>query len=219
MKHIVYLTLFLIAPATAFSQGAQQPSGKHSIIVTPLGSWINDNKPSVYYSMVLHYDSSNYLNMRLGTELFSAIKHRYSSGREARSSAYNFKIGLEYGRRLNRISVYFGSEYSTSRYKGEGFTFFPTENVLFSANAIDTESSISPLDKAEMRLNALIGFVGFRYHINPQLSIGIESAIGRAWYQSFLEYDNPFFGIGSERHRGTLNDFAASRFVTLSYGF
>ena len=224
MKKIVALLLPclllpLLATAQPESPEKTRTLPKNTIMVTPLMGLIDDSKPAIYYKRLLHADSENYYNLRVGTGLFSSIANKYSAGLEYKTSSHNLMLGLEIGKRIDKVSIYFGPELSQTWARMDGATLFPDQNAIFSDNSI-TAMEWVVVDRTNMSLFSLIGFFGVRYHITGALSVGLESALGVGWYKSTQHYqESNFSGVDKDTHKGFLKDFAANRFVTVAYSF
>lgn len=213
------LVLMLVLPYLATAQGVDgvKPA-RNSIVITPLGDLLNNSKSSIYYRRVLKSNSNKYLSLRLGTELFNSIKNEFSSGREEQSKSSNFKWGLEMGKEMDRMMVYFGPEMSYTVSKIEDATLFPNEDAIFSTESIIAEEW-DIVDETKMSLFSMIGYVGFKYKLTNSLLLGVESAVGIGWYRSNHGYDSNVFAPKREFHKGVIRDLSVNRFVLLEYRF
>jgi len=191
---------------------------RQAIITTPLMSLIDDSKPSFYYRLYLINNESRVFALRLGTELLSSAENVFSTGVTDDYRSYNIKTGLEYGKRIRRSVIYIGGEYSFSQYKTNGAILYPLEGALFNLNNLTASQSVSRLDESTLKINSLIGFIGFKYELNKQLEVGIESGVGFGWYESELLYNDPSF-VRSENYEGKLRQFTPNRFIFLGYNF
>lgn len=216
MKRLIIPFLLLIIPMIGVSQDKDTPDyKKHSIMITPLGDLLNNSKSSIYYRYVLVDDSKSYFSFRVGTELFNSIDNEYSSGLELKTSSWNIKTGVELGKRIDRMTIYFGPELSFFGSSINRATLFPNENVIFSTNSILVEEW-NAIDITTMTITSLIGFVGFKYQLTSTISIGIESGVGIGWYNSKQTYRNSTL---VDRHKGFIKDLAVNRFILLEYCF
>ena len=192
---------------------------KNSIVITPLMGLIEDSKPSIYYRRYLINDSTRFLSVRLGTEFLSNIENTFSTGLTTQTKGLNLKVGLEYGKRFGKSTLYYGGELSNSRYKGNGAIIYPDQNALFNNNSLLFDETSSILDEATLNVFAIVGFVGFKYKLADRISIGVESGIAYGWYSSELLYEDPFFGVDSENYEGTLSQLIPNRFIFVEFDF
>jgi len=215
MKTLITSLLILIFSCLSSAQSSENVIiPKNSIIITPLGDLLNNSKSSIYFRRVLIDNSEKYLSLRVGTELFNSIEKEFSSGKKEESSSRNFKSGLEIGKRVNKMIVYFGPEINYTASKTNGALLYPTGDAIFSTQSVIVEEWRS-IDKAKMSVFSMIGFIGFKYKLTNSLLIGLESAVGVGWYRASQVYDN---GLFSKRN-GVIKDLSVSRFILLEYCF
>jgi len=226
MKAIYHLLLALMLAAMAPQIGHTQqdaPLGaypKNEIMLTPLMGLINDSKSALYYKRYLIHNQRGYLNARIGTELLYAFDIEYSTGLTERSTGFNWKLGMELGKRVNRTSFYLGLELGNDRYKTNGLMLYPDQGALFKTDRLQSRT-FGVRDESVLKVNSLIAFGGIRYELNQQFTLGLEFALGRGWYDAELTYANPSFPfpVFRENFKGALTDFSVNRFITLGYGF
>lgn len=217
MKKIILL-LFLLATINVFGQDSLVVKhANNTIVVTPLGDLFNDSKSSIYYKRLLAVKSDHYISLRLGTELFNSIKHKYASGLEKKSKSYNVKMGLELGKSIKKLSIYYGGELSYSRMQMNGVSLIPSEGAIFHEKSIEVEED-TRIDKTTLSLISIIGFVGLNYEIAKSLKLGIESGLGLGFYKSDQKYYD-FISLKGETHKGRIHDLSVNRFITLEYSF
>ncbi len=219
-KKLLLLFLMISVQNILLSQNRDEnyEYAKNSIVITPLMGLIEDSKPSIYYRRYLVNDSSRFLSLRLGTEFLSNIKHTFSTGLTAQTKGLNLKLGLEYGKRFGKSTLYYGGELSNSRYKGNGAIIYPDQNALFNNNSLLFNETSSIRDESTLNIFAIIGFIGFKYKLAERISIGIESSIAYGWYNSELLYANPIF-VDIENYKGNLSQVIPNRFIFVEFDF
>lgn len=216
MKIIIIPFLLFSIPMLGVSQNKDSTDyKKHSIMITPLGDLLNNSKSSIYYRYTFVDDSKNYGSFRIGSELFNSISIGPPAGVEDRTSLWNLKAGLEFGKRFGKMILYYGPEISYSRIRISRADLIPSENIIFSTQAIlaDTHHSI---DGTRMNITSIIGFIGFKYKLTNSINIGIESGVAIGWYNSTLIYRSSTQRVVRE---GFIKDFAVNRFILLEYCF
>ncbi len=219
MKNLFLAIIILAIPALCSAQATDIDSlPRNSIVITPLGDLINNNKSSIYYTRILNLEGDRYLSVRVGTELFNVISTEFSTGVEDKSSSWNLKSGLEFGRRMGKIVLYYGPEISYTAAKVTNASLFPTDEAIFSVNSLIAQERTS-LATTKLSLFSLIGFVGFKYQLTGSLSVGIESALGIGWFTSLGKYDSNSPLSTIERHKGVIADISVNRFISLEYRF
>lgn len=219
-KKLLLLFVLISVQNILLSQNKQENDeyAKNSLVITPLMGLIEDSKPAIYYRRYLVNDSSIFISLRLGTEFLSNIEHTFSTGLTAQSKGLNLKLGLEYGKRFGKSTLYYGGELSNSRYKGNGAIIYPDQNALFNNNSLLFNESSSIRDESTLNIFAIIGFIGFKYKLAERISIGIESGIAYGWYNSELLYANPIF-VESENYKGNLSQVIPNRFIIVEFDF
>ncbi|MAT56288.1 MAG: hypothetical protein CMN32_17595 [Saprospirales bacterium] len=219
MKNMLLAAIFFGLPFLLAGQNnaPKDTLKKNIVMITPLGDLINDSKSSFYYKRRIPTQSGHSVYLRIGTELFNASKHLYSAGKKTKAIYNNIKFGLEIEKPLGRLSVYYGPEISFTRMKVTDGTLIPSSNFLFSVNSFEP----GELTERESRLKswAFIAFIGFRYQLAKSISIGIESAVGYGQYKSTLVYYDVGLSIPDDTDSGQFKDFAANRFIFLTYEF
>lgn len=203
----------------ALSLNAQKESASfpsNGILITPLMGLINDQIPSIYYKRYLVNDSTSYLNVRIGTEILNTTKHEFSAGWGERHTSFNWKLGMEYGVKFDRSSLYFGGEMSRTLIYTPGAYILPKSGALFSSASYDVRL-LNARDRGSLRIFSLHAFVGFKYHLNQQFSIGTEAALGFGWAETNWKVGPE--QVPSSPHNSRLIDFNPVRFISLEYSF
>ena len=215
LKHLLLVAISFGLFFSLYGQEKKDTFPSNGIMITPLLGLINDQILSLYYKRYLVNDTARYFNFRVGTELLSKVKHEFSAGREDKFSGVNWELWLEYGIRKENSSFYFGVELGRTVIETTGAWLIPEEGALFATGKYRiNEFNLS--NDGRMRMVSLHAFVGFRYHLNTQFSIGTEAALGRGWFVSPINYGS---SLQVDEHTGRINDFTPVRFVSLQYSF
>lgn len=216
MKRLIIPFLLLIIPMIGVSQDKDTPDyKKHSIMITPLGDLLNNSRSSIYYRRTFVDDSKNYLSFRVGSELFNSISSGPPSGSKERTNLWNLKSGLEFGKRFDRMILYYGPELSYSSIKISRADLIPNENIIFSTQSILADEDYS-INETSMAITSLIGFIGIKYRLTSSIFIGIESGVAIGWHNTILKYS---YSSQRVQREGFIKDFAVNRFILLEYCF
>lgn len=221
IRPILFLLLLTSFQTLSIGQESEVDIGylKNSILITPLMAVIDDTKSSIYYKRYLIRNSSKFLNVRLGTELLSNVNHTYSTGFKEKMTSINFKLGIEYGVNYGKSTLYFGGEFSNSRYKMNGAMMYPNQDALFNSNEINIDETSSIRDESTLKILSIIGFLGFKYQIVNRINVGLESSIGYGRYNSELIYADPIFSFTKNSLEGSLSQLIPNRFIFLEFEF
>lgn len=190
----------------------------NGVVVTPLMGLINDQIPSFYYKRYFKNDSSSYSALRIGSEFISERRTQVPVGWKTRASGWNLKLGMEFGKRFDKSSFYYGAEISRTVINTMESFLLPRQGALFSTGKYE-ERSAQFRDKGHMRMTGFIFFAGFRYQFNQHFSIATEAAFGIARARSILDYDRETTLAADEVYKIRLTEFIPVRFITVEYSF
>ena len=216
MKTFLLIFFAILFPLFINAQLDSIPESKrNSIVVTPLGDLINDNRPSIYFKRILGYKKEQLVSLRIGTEFFNSLSLDFSSDEKEKITAVNFKIGFEFSKVIDRLSIYYGPEFSLFTIRVDNHTLDPTAGILFSTNSIVANRQ-NLIDNTTLSVFSLIGFLGFKYELTKSLTVGYESAFGFGRYN--INESSDFSAI-TETSNGFVSDLAINRFIWLGYSF
>ena len=210
MKTIIFLfNLIFLFSATLTSQTNNSlfDSPRNTIAVTPKIDFIGDSGYIVYYKRLLKKESNQSNYIRLGIDLFSISSNKLDRHQ------YKFFMGKENLNRFNKFSLSYGYEFSYGIGIGKNaeYTFGP--NSIFSQN--NNFITRDYIDRTTAHLLSGIGFIGMKFHVSNNFSVGFESAVGIAY---FLTNSKIITGE-NVKESGYLLDLDPNRYFMIEFSF
>ena len=212
-KTFLIVGLFFTAITCVYSQGKidymQFP--KHAVSVAPSNIFFDGNGNTMFYKYRLSQTDKKLKYLRLGTEFYGIFR---SSG-DPESQSMSVNVGIETMRKMGRFSLYYGYEVAGVVHRANNRRIEPNANSIFSPQSAIGYSSNEGVDNSYFFLFSGIGVIGVKYHLAPQLSIGLESAAGFGFFTARQQFEDDSIS----NTRGILGDIDPSRQFNIEYYF
>lgn len=184
---------------------------KNSISVAPTNIFFDGNGNTLFYKRLLKQSDKQLTYLRIGTDFFGTFRTDDAGG----TKNYSLNLGIEKLKKMESFSLSFGYELALDYYSVAGRAVMPNVNSIFFPQSNTTTSTSTSIERGSFFMTAFIGFIGIKYHFTKHFSLGLESAVGLAYYRSFIKFKE----LDSESYGGFLNDIDPSRQFTIEYYF